>query len=109
MVDAAHLFASAAEANLTPDGQLSPELIAAFTKAFDNAHRRDFEANIFIKKKTYVSIDCYLTDADGIIIFDSSTSGWARTSPSSMTSTKRNKASTEPAQPESMKTISLHP
>ncbi|MGJ8724122.1 MAG: two-component system sensor histidine kinase CreC [Roseibacillus sp.] len=70
MVDAAHLFASAAEAHLT-DGEFSPELITAFTNTFKNAHRRDFEANIFVKKKTYVSIDCYLTDKEGVVIFDS--------------------------------------
>ena len=70
MVDAAHLFASAAEAHLV-DGTLSPQLLTAFRKTFTNAHQREFEANIFVKKKTYVSIDCYLTDINGIVIFDS--------------------------------------
>lgn len=70
MVDAAHLFASAAEAHLTEDS-FSPELLTAFSEAFTNAHQRQFEAQIFVKTKTYVSTDCYLTDANGIVVFDS--------------------------------------
>lgn len=70
MVDAAHLFASAAEAHLT-EAKFSPELLESFEKTFGNAHQRQFEAQIFVKKKTYVSIDCYLTDSNGIVVFDS--------------------------------------
>lgn len=70
MVDAAHLFASAAEAHLY-DESLPPELLTAFESTFTNAHQRQFKANIFVKEKTYVSIDCYLTDNNGIVVFDS--------------------------------------
>lgn len=70
MVDAAQLFASAAETHLI-NGKFSPALLSAFSNTFNNAHQREFEANIFVKKKTYVSIDCYLTDENGIVIFDS--------------------------------------
>ena len=70
MVDAAHLFASAAEAHVVEDG-FTPELIATFERTFNNAHQRQFEANIFVKTKTSVSIDCYLTNAEGIVVFDS--------------------------------------
>lgn len=70
MVDAAHLFASAAEAHLTSES-LSPDLIRSFEKTFGKAHQRQFEAQIFVKKKTDVSIDCYLTDLNGIVVFDS--------------------------------------
>lgn len=70
MVDAAHLFASAAEAHLE-NGDFSPGLLEAFENTFRNAEQRQFEAQIFVKKKTYVSIDCYLTDRRGIVIFDS--------------------------------------
>lgn len=70
MVDAAHLFASAAEAHLVGE-TLSPEVIATFERTFENARGREFEAQIFVKKKTTVSLDCYLTDKDGIVVFDS--------------------------------------
>lgn len=70
MVDAAHIFAAAAEAQLA-EPALSPELISGFEKTFNNARERRFLAKIFVKEKTSVSIDCYLTDADGMVVFDS--------------------------------------
>ncbi|MDQ8191929.1 two-component system sensor histidine kinase CreC [Roseibacillus persicicus] len=70
MVDAAHLFAAAAEAHLV-EGRLGSETLEAFERTFSNAGEREFEAQIFVKKKTGVSLDCYLTDQDGIVIFDS--------------------------------------
>lgn len=70
MVDAAHLFASAAEAHLQEE-TLSPELLTVFDATFANARQREFSAKIFVKEKTYVSIDCYLTDQNGIVVFDS--------------------------------------
>lgn len=70
MVDAAHLFASAAEANLT-SAELTPPVLESFEAIFQKARERTFEAKIFITTKTHVSLDCYLTDHEGIVIFDS--------------------------------------
>lgn len=70
MVDAAHIFASAAEVHLS-EASLSPEVIAGFEKTFRRAHEREFLAKIFVKSKKDVSIDCYLTDARGMVVFDS--------------------------------------
>ena len=70
MVDAAHLFASAAQSHLTST-ELTPEILTSFQKAFGHAQQREFHAQIFVKVKSNVSIDCYLTNAEGIVVFDS--------------------------------------
>lgn len=70
MVDAAHLFASAAEASLT-SAELTPEVLDAFQVLYGKARSRTFEAQIFITTKTRVSLDCYLTDREGMVLFDS--------------------------------------
>lgn len=70
MVDAAHLFASIAEIQLTGD-DLTPPVLGTFESIFETARTRTFEAQIFITTKTRVSLDCYLTDAAGQVVFDS--------------------------------------
>ncbi len=70
MVDAAHLFASSAEAQLTSD-TLSPELLLTFKDTYTYAQQREFSATIFVKEKTRVSLECYLTNHEGIVVFDS--------------------------------------
>ncbi len=62
MIDTAHLLASMIGQDLDP-GPLA--------EAFDAAHTRAFEARIFEHLKTDVGIDCYLTDAEGFVVFDS--------------------------------------
>ncbi|MDP0489674.1 MAG: two-component system sensor histidine kinase CreC [Verrucomicrobiota bacterium JB023] len=70
MVDAAHLLASHAESQLTGP-ELSEEALSSFDKTFDHVRQREFSAKIFVKEKTRVTLDCYLTDAQGVVVFDS--------------------------------------
>lgn len=62
MIDTAHLLASMVGEDLDP---------GPLPDAFDKAHSREFEARIFEHLKTQVGIDCYVTDAEGIVVFDS--------------------------------------
>jgi two-component system sensor histidine kinase CreC len=62
MIDTAQVLASMVGEDLDP-GPLAD--------AFDKAHGRAFEARIFEHLKSHVGIDCYITDAEGIVIFDS--------------------------------------
>ena len=70
LVDAAHLFSAAAESRLT-DGTLSPEILTGFTATYNEVRQHEFEAQIFVKNKRTISTECYLTDQDGIVVFDS--------------------------------------
>ena len=70
MIDGAHIFAALAGTQVK-DGQLSPQGIAAFEDLYTNLQAREFEAQIFINRKTKVSLDCYLTDSQGVVVFDS--------------------------------------
>ena len=67
MVDMAHLFASIIEADIE-DGKIDATRLG---EAFENAYRREFTAKIYSLKKTQVSTHLYVTDSDGIVIFDS--------------------------------------
>lgn len=60
MVDAAHLFA---EIVATDDRE-------PLRDAFNAAHKRQFKAKIYDHLKRSVGIHVYLTDKDGIVIFD---------------------------------------
>ena len=62
MIDTANLLAEMVGEDLDP-GPLA--------EAFDGAHGREFNARIFEHLKTGVGIDCHITDAEGIVIFDS--------------------------------------
>ena len=67
MVDAAHIFASLVELQLV-DG--APE-VENFRAAFDGVKRREFEAQIYNVEKRYVDMGLYVTDREGVVVFDS--------------------------------------
>ncbi|BCU76041.1 two-component system sensor histidine kinase CreC [Luteolibacter sp. LG18] len=67
MVDAAHLLAELVE-NEMEHGKLDTERLR---EVFDGAHDRVFRAQIFNHVKEHVGLNAYLTDAKGIVIFDS--------------------------------------
>lgn len=67
MVDMAHLLASIIELD-TVDGTIDPQ---RFRDAIDRAGARRFVAQIYNKRKTSVDLHVYITDAQGIVLFDS--------------------------------------
>jgi two-component system sensor histidine kinase CreC len=67
MVDAAQLLAAFVEADLKAGGFDKER----FKAAFRGASRRSFEAVIHDHLKRAVGLNAYLTDANGIVIFDS--------------------------------------
>jgi two-component system sensor histidine kinase CreC len=67
MVDTANLLAELVAADLHPDGANTADLRQAFNKA----HARRFDSHIFDHLKQQVGINAYLTDAKGIVVFDS--------------------------------------
>ena len=67
MVDVAHLLAALIEADLE-DGVIDP---SRFREAFERAHRREFEARIYRLHKTELFTHVYVTDSQGLVIFDS--------------------------------------
>ncbi|RYD74655.1 MAG: two-component system sensor histidine kinase CreC, partial [Verrucomicrobiaceae bacterium] len=71
MVDMAHLLASVVEAEIH-DGYMDPD---RFREAFRRASMRDFVAQIYSKRKTSVDLHVYITDANGIVVFDSDSAG----------------------------------
>jgi two-component system, OmpR family, sensor histidine kinase CreC len=67
MVDTANLLAEIAAKDMR-DGNVDT---TDLRKAFDEAHARRFEAKIFDHLKQNVGINAYITDAKGVVIFDS--------------------------------------
>jgi len=67
MVDTANLLAELVAADLHPDGANTADL----RQAFDKAHARRFDSHIFDHLKQQVGINAYLTDAKGMVVFDS--------------------------------------
>ena len=67
MVDAAQLLAAFVEADLR-HGSFDPQ---RFRHAFDGVARRSFAADIHRHLKNRVHLGAYLTDARGIVLFDS--------------------------------------
>ena len=67
MVDTANLLAELVEDDLT-DGRLDSRALA---RAFDDAHAREFKASIFDHLKSSVGIHIYITDSNGLVLFDS--------------------------------------
>jgi two-component system sensor histidine kinase CreC len=67
MVDTARLLAALLERNLT-DGRID---LSGFREAFDKLRSRPFNARIYSREKTTVDVNVYVTDAKGIVIFDS--------------------------------------
>ncbi|NCF91775.1 MAG: two-component system sensor histidine kinase CreC [Verrucomicrobiaceae bacterium] len=67
MVDAAYLFASLVE-QFTDDRGIQ---VDALRKSFARAHERRFSAKIYNFEKTKVKMHLYVTDADGLVLYDS--------------------------------------
>ena len=67
MVDTARLLAALLERNLV-DGRID---LSGFREAFDKLRSRPFTARIYSREKTSVDVNVYVTDANGIVIFDS--------------------------------------
>ncbi|MFN0125965.1 MAG: two-component system sensor histidine kinase CreC [Verrucomicrobiales bacterium] len=67
MVDAANILAASLEQDIK-DGRLD---VGRFATAFDSAKRREFEARIYTLDKSTLYLDAYVTDAKGIVLFDS--------------------------------------
>ena len=67
LVDTSVLLASVAESQLTED---APDA-GALQRVFAAARSRKFEAQIYTMKKTTVELRVYLTDAAGVVVFDS--------------------------------------
>ena len=67
MVDTANLLAELVAADLREGGIETADL----RKAFDRAHARRFDSLIFDHLKHQVGINAYLTDAKGLVLFDS--------------------------------------
>jgi len=67
MVDTARLLAGLLEPK-SPEGKID---ITQFRDSFQRAQSRPFSAKIYSKEKTRVDVRVYVTDADGIVIFDS--------------------------------------
>ncbi|MFT3869873.1 MAG: two-component system sensor histidine kinase CreC [Nibricoccus sp.] len=68
LVDAANLFAAAAEAEAVSDARLVPD---ALHRLFDPAYERTVNALIYSLRKTDIDLRIYVTDAKGIVIYDS--------------------------------------
>ena len=67
MVDVAQVFAAMIEKDVK-DGAID---VSGFREGFERAHQREFEAKIYSLHKSEVFTHVYITDADGIVIFDS--------------------------------------
>jgi two-component system sensor histidine kinase CreC len=67
MVDTANLLAEQVAADMRQGSFETADL----RKAFDSAHARRFDSLIFDHLKHQVGINAYLTDAQGIVVFDS--------------------------------------
>lgn len=67
MVDVANILAASLEQDIQ-NGRLDATRFAA---AFDSAKKRVFEARIYTLDKSTIILDAYVTDAKGIVLFDS--------------------------------------
>ena len=69
MVDVAHLFAALAEQHVDPNtGTINTDTLR---ETFDRAKARGFKAQIYGHLKTAVTMNVYVTDRDGIVLYDS--------------------------------------
>jgi two-component system, OmpR family, sensor histidine kinase CreC len=66
--DSAHFMASLIETRLGPEGAINPEIL---TETFRQARERRFAARIYNVEKTQISLEAYVTDARGVVLFDS--------------------------------------
>lgn len=67
LVDTAHLFASLLEQEVA-DGEIDVSRLRA---GVESAYEREFVAQIYQIRKTEIQTHIYVTDAEGIVIFDS--------------------------------------
>ncbi|MFK5922076.1 MAG: two-component system sensor histidine kinase CreC [Verrucomicrobiota bacterium] len=67
MVDTVNLLGALAEQSLWQEG----DEFKSLDRMFDDAHRRVFEAKIYQVIKHEVKMHAYITDAEGIVVFDS--------------------------------------
>ncbi|MEN8713822.1 MAG: two-component system sensor histidine kinase CreC [Verrucomicrobiales bacterium] len=67
LVDFAHLFASLLEQDMK-EGKIDE---TKFREGFSNAYRREFLAKIYQIRKSKIHTNVYVTDENGIVIFDS--------------------------------------
>ena len=67
LVDTSVLLASLVEARLTAEAPDTDSL----KQAFSSARARQFEAQIYTLRKTSLDLRVYLTDATGVVVFDS--------------------------------------
>ncbi len=68
LIDAAAFLAAVAETHVTPDERID---VAPLRSAFDAAVARPLDAQIYSVHKTAVDLRVYLTDAAGIVLYDS--------------------------------------
>lgn len=68
MVDAANIFAALIEQHVDESGALD---LATIRRAFEAARARTFSAKIYNLTKTSISTGLYVTDRDGMVVFDS--------------------------------------
>ncbi len=71
LIDAAAFLAAVAETHVTPDERID---IVPLRRAFDAAVARPLDAQIYSIHKTAVDLRVYLTDAAGIVLYDSDAS-----------------------------------
>jgi two-component system, OmpR family, sensor histidine kinase CreC len=67
LVDQATVLASIVSTEAHGDTLVPPE----FRSAFESAHRRRFTARIYDYIKTHTNVRVYITDATGLVVFDS--------------------------------------
>ena len=68
MVDTAHLLAAVVQQELPPTGEIR---VDQFRDAIEAAKERDFEAKIYNLTKTALGVGVYVTDASGLVVYDS--------------------------------------
>lgn len=70
LVDTSHILAALIESNLNKDSKLPP--VTQLEAIFNNLHERKISAQIYQINKQNIDSDVYVTDINGIIIYDSS-------------------------------------
>ena len=68
LVDAANLLAAAVEAKAVEDGVVRPEMLR---QMLDPAYARRLNARIYSIQKTNIDTRIYVTDATGLVVYDS--------------------------------------
>jgi two-component system sensor histidine kinase CreC len=79
MVDIAHLVAGIVQETITDD-TINPDALTHLRDGIHHAKQRQFEALIYDFLKTEIGLNVYVTDQNGIVIFDSAVPEAAGTS-----------------------------